>query len=88
MKNNKKVLANGDMVTKGACRLITNITDYRYCCENYKGESETVFEDKVNTIKKSLSILLGDLELYMDSLGITEEAKTLAEKRLEKLANR
>ena len=90
-----KIVANGqrtafergDVIIREMCGLIDSILDYRYAGEHYNGDG-TALEDKKNLIKKNLVLVTTDLDIYMEQLGITEEVKNKATKRLEKIAKR
>ena len=63
----------GEILIRGMCRLTEDILNYRYIVEHTS--SGTVKEDKVRTIKNSMSIMLGDLDVYMKMLGIKKMIK-------------
>ena len=94
-KKNLKVLARGDknevdradIIMKEMCRLMTDFIDYRYAVENYKGGG-TVLADKVNTIKNSLAVLLGDVDVYMEYMNISGKVEEKKENRINNIAKK
>lgn len=73
-----------NVIIREICRLTSDICDYNYAVGHYKGNG-TVIEDKQNQIKNSLALVLSDLSIYAEQLGITEDVETKVKKRLEKL---
>lgn len=86
----KNKFERGEMVIREMCRLITDILDYRYVVEHYKGTSETstTLIDGVNKIKKDLAILLGDIDVYTTQFNISDSVKIKAENRIRKIADK
>ena len=81
-------LERGDILIKEMSRLTTDILNYRYISEHYKGVQEKVMIDNVNKIKNSLAILLGDMEVYMDCLNISNDVTDKKRNRITKIADK
>lgn len=77
----------GNIVVREMCHLIDSILDYNYAVDNYVGDG-TVIEDKRNQIKNKMTLVVTDLDIYMEQLGLTEEVEKKTIKRLEKLTKR
>ena len=69
------------------CDLIVQLLDYRFIAEKYDGNG-TVDEDHKNQLKKTLALIVSDMDIYMEQTGITEDVKDKANKRLARLVNR
>ena len=93
-----KVLAN-DMTTterefegrliKGMAEVISNIIDYQYADIHYNGENRVAdLLERSKQIKNSIGIMLGDLQVYMERMGITNMAWGKATSRLVNMAER
>lgn len=86
--NSKKTsFERGDTIIKEMSRLTSDILDFRYAAEHYDGNG-TVLSDKKNSIKNSLIILMSDLDVYIEQLGLTEEIKKQENKRLDRIADK
>ena len=83
----KSQFERGDILIKEMNRLSSDILDYRYAAEHYKGNG-TVLEDKKNHIKNSLVLVITDLDVYMEQMEITETVHDKANKRLNKLVEK
>ena len=77
----------GDILVREMCQLIDKIMNYRYTAEHYDGTGNAL-EDMRNRIKKDLTLVKTDLDIYMEQLGVTEDVEDKATKRLEKLVKR
>jgi len=86
--SNKSLMDRGDLIIKHMCRLTEDILNYRYACEKYKGNSDSIIYDKMGTIKNSLSVLISELEIYMEKANITDDVKNKAAKRIHKVAEK
>lgn len=87
-KSDKSILERGDMVIKDMCRLTEDILNYRYTCEKYKGDNVGVIEDKMNSIKNAMGVLISDLEIYMEVAKIKDDVNNKATKRVHKVAEK
>lgn len=85
---NRDELDRGDIIIREMCRLTNDLLDYRYTISHYEGTQEGVYSDKVGTIKNSLAVLLGDIDMYTEYMGITEKVQQKKEERVIKLANK
>ena len=85
---NRDELDRGDVIIREMCRLTNDLLDYRYTISHYEGTQEGVYSDKVGTIKNSLAVLLGDIDMYTEYMGITEKVQQKKEERVIKLANK
>lgn len=86
--NSDKTIADrGQIIIKEMNRLSSDIIDYDYTDKHYKG-SGSVLTDKVQTIKKSLAVLLSEIDVYMQMLNITDSVKNNAERRVNRIAER
>ena len=81
-------LDRGDILIREMCRLTNDLLDYRYTISHYEGTQEGVYSDKVGTIKNSLAILLGDIDMYTEYMGITDKVNKKKEERVIKLAQK
>lgn len=80
-------VAKGNIIAREMCHLIDSILDYNYAVDNYIGDG-TVIEDKRNQIKNKIALVVTDLDIYMEQLGLTEGVEKKTIKRLEKLTKR
>lgn len=87
-KGDRDILEKGDVLIKEMCKLITEIMDYRYASVHYKSTKGTVMSDKVNQIRNATAVVVGDLEVYAESLGITDSVQSRKVKRIIKIAQR
>lgn len=88
-KSNKSCFDRGDMIIRDCCKLITDIQNYRYTYEHYKGgEKNTVLQDKLMTIKNSLGIMKGDVDTYTEMLGITDLVEEKSKNRIIEIAEK
>lgn len=86
--NDKTEFERGDNLIKDMNRLSTDILNYRYTVEHYKGNSGTVLKDEVNKIKNSMAILWSDFMIYAEILDITDKIEEKAHNRIDKIARR
>lgn len=87
-KSDKTILDRGDMVIKDMCKLTEDILNYRYACERYQGDDNSVLIDKMNTIKNSMAVLTSELEIYMQSANIKYDVNKKSAKRIHKIAGK
>lgn len=85
--SNRSQFERADILIKEMSKLTMDLLDYRYTAEHYKGEG-TAVNDRKNQIKNSLVLVMTDIDIYMEQMGITEEVKDKANKRLSKLVNK
>lgn len=86
--SDKTVFDRGDLVVKEMSRLTSDILDYRYAAEHYKGDGISVMGDKARSIKNSIALLESDLDVYKEMLGITDLVKDKKEQRIGKVAEK
>ena len=79
------IFLNNDMLIKSMCQVAENLIKFRYACE--KNDAKEVRELK-GSIKNSMAFMLGDLEVTMELLGITDQVRAKADGRLEKVARK
>jgi len=77
----------GDIMIREMCRLTNDLLDYRYAVENYKGKGSAL-NDQVNTIANSIALLMSDLDIYAEYMGITDKVAQKKENRVIKLAKK
>lgn len=86
--NSKKTsFERGDTIIKEMSRLTSDILDFRYAAEHYEGNGN-VLEDTKNNVINSLAILISDLDVYTEQLGIEDKIKYKIYKRIEKIAKK
>ena len=85
--SDKTSFERGDIIIKEMNRLATNILDYRYAAEHYEGNGN-VLEDTKNNVVNSLAILISDLDVYTEQLGVEDKIKYKTYKRIEKIAKK
>lgn len=85
--SNRTQFERADILIKEMSKLTIDLLDYRYTAEHYKGEG-TAINDRKNQIKNSLVLVMTDIDIYMEQMGMTEEVKDKANKRLGKLVNK
>ena len=85
--SNRTQFERADILIKEMSKLTMDLLDYRYTAEHYKGEG-TAVNDRKNQIKNSLVLVMTDIDIYMEQMGMTEEVKDKANKRLGKLVNK
>ncbi len=88
VKNGKDELDRGDIIIKEMSRLTQDLLDYRYTVNHYEGNQKGVYSDKISTIKNTLSILLGDIDMYMEYVGIADKVDKKKKERIIKLAEK
>lgn len=87
--SNRTENERADILIKEMCRLTTDLLDYRYAVENYKTDgSSTVLQDSVARIKNTMAILVSDMDIYMDQMGIAEDVNRKATDRVNRMAER
>lgn len=85
--SNRSITERGNVTIKEICQLIEQIVDYNYATEHYKGDG-TVIEDKKNSVKNSLTLVMSDLDIYTEQLGLTDKVRDKMEARINKIVNR
>lgn len=86
VNSNRDELDRGDMIISEMCKLTQNLLDYRYAVNHYEGNQKGVLIDKIGTIKNTLSVLLGDIDMYMEYVDITDKVNKKKEERVIKIA--
>ena len=81
-------LDRADIIIREMTRLTNDLLDYRYVATHYEGDSQDVLKDKINTIKNSLAVLLGDLDIYMEYMDITDKVNNKKQKRVIELVKK
>lgn len=76
-----------DILIREMCKLTSDLLDYRYASEHYKGDGN-VIDDRINAIKNSLALIVADVDIYMEQMNITKEVRDKAAKRMDKLVNK
>lgn len=77
------LMTQTDVVIREMCQAVDRMLKYRYSNHNYnKGNRDEVLNDKANEIKNSMSILLGDIDVYLSCLNVTDQTKEKKEQRL------
>lgn len=84
----KDEIDRGDIIIKEMCRLTNDILDYRYAVNHYEGNQKGIFKDKIGSIKNTLAVMLGDIDMYMEYLDITDKVEKKKTDRLIKLASK
>ena len=83
---NKSHTDLSNSLTRSMCRTANELLDYDYVLRHYKGDTKsTVTQDHLNKVVNTIGILISDLEIYMQTTGITERVKNKANARLKKL---
>lgn len=89
-----KVLANNgmselereDILIREMAKLVEDLLHYRYVMTHEtKG---TVVEDSKNLIKKSATLVETDLSVLIEQMGLTDDVRKRARKRLDKLVDK
>lgn len=88
IESGKTEMDRGDMMIKSMCKVTEELLNYRYAYDNYVGNRDIVLKEKVNTIKNSLGVLMSEIMIYTETLGITEDVKEKADKRIVKIADK
>lgn len=83
----KTELERGDVIIKDMARLMQDLTDYRYAKEHYNGTGD-VLKDKIMSIKNSIAVMMGDMDIYMEVVNITDMVKAKNNKRIDTIYNR
>ena len=77
------LMTQTDVIIREMCQAIDRMLKYRYSNHNYnKGNRDEVLKDKANEIKNSMSILLGDIDIYLSCLNVTDQTEEKKEQRL------
>lgn len=85
--SNRTQFERADILIREMCKLISDLLDYRYTSEHYKGDGNVV-DDRINAIKNSLALIVTDIDIYMEQMNITKEVRDKAAKRMDKLVNK
>ena len=89
-----KVLANNgmselereDILIREMAKLVEDLLHYRYVMTHEtKG---TIVEDSKNLIKKSATLVETDLSVLIEQMGLTDDVRKRARKRLDKLVDK
>ena len=83
--SDKTEFERGEIVIKDMSKVISDILDYKYAAENYKGDAEGVLDDKINSIKNSVARLESDLDVYKERMGISKKVAQKKEDRAAKI---
>lgn len=83
--DNGSTLIEGDILIRDMSRVIDDVMEYRYAAEHY---NKKVLDDKKSPVASSIAILIGDLEVYQEMLGITEKVGKKKTERVSKLADK
>ena len=86
--NDKTELERGDILIKDMSRLIVDLVNYRYAVENYKGDQEGVLQDHLAKVKNSVALLMGDLDIYNEQVGITAKVEDKKTDRMNRIVKR
>lgn len=86
--NDKTELERGDILIKDMSRLIVDLINYRYAVENYKGNQEGVLQDNLSKVKNSVALLMGDLDIYNEQVGITTKVEGRKTDRMNRIAKK
>lgn len=86
--SDRDVFERGDILIKEINMLETSILDYRYAADHYDLTKGTVMQDEINKIKNNLVIVMGDLDVYAEQLGVGEEVNVKKGKRIDKIAKK
>lgn len=79
-------IERGEMLIRRMANMIDVILNYKYVVEHYNGsETSTKLADEVNCIKNELAILVSELDIYMETLYITDKVKEKAENRVARI---
>ena len=86
--NDRTELERGDVLIKDMSRLIVDLVNYRYAVENYKGNQEGVLQDNLSKVKNSVALLMGDLDIYNEQVGITAKVEDKKTDRMNRIVKR
>lgn len=76
-------------VIKMMCKVTTTLLEHEHTYYNFYGKGrERILQEEKNKVKKDLVLLLSNIEILTEMLGIREEVKTKTEMRLKKVAER
>lgn len=79
----------GELLIRSFAKVTEAIVNYNYAKNHYDGDdSSSVLKDKLSSIKSQFSLLVSDMELYEEHLGIKELVDAKAQSRLRKMAER
>jgi len=78
-------IERGENLIRSMCGVIDAILNYKYVLDHYKGDSDGVIQDQINSIKNAMAIMVGDADVYMMLLGITDKVRTKADSRIGKI---
>ena len=86
--NDKTELERGDILIKDMSLVIVDLVNYRYAAENYKGDQERVLQDNLSKVKNSVALLMGDLDIYNEQVGITAKVEDKKTDRMNRIVKR
>ena len=76
-------------LTRSMCRTANELLDYDYVLRHYKGDTKsTVIQDHLNRVINNLGILLSDLDIYMETLGINAAVQIKVDKRKNRISKK
>jgi len=82
------ILRNNDMLIKSMSCVIEDLIRFRYAYEEHTSMGAREVKESIGAIKNSMSFMLGDLDVTMELLGITEKTRSKANGRLLKVAEK
>lgn len=84
--SDKPETERADNLIREMCKLTDALLDYRYAVENYnKG---TALADGIGKVKNCMALVMGDMEILMDQLDITNKVRQKKVDRINKLADK
>ena len=86
--NKKSTVDEGDVLIRDMSRVIDDIMSYRYVADHHEGKTDKVLADKASVIRNSVAVLVSDLDIYQEMLGITDSVSKKKAARVERLVDK
>ena len=81
-------IERGENLIRSMIKTMDAIMNYKYVSEHYKGDAPGVMIDQTNIIKNALVVMIGDMDIFMEVLHITNAVQYKAERRITKIINK
>ena len=85
---NVSISERGQEVVKDMGRLIEAMMNYNYFISHYLGKSKEVYDDAANKVVQDMIPLIGDLDVYIEALGVRNAVDKKTKKRLGNILNK
>ena len=81
-------IERGENLIRSMIKTIDAIMNYKYVSDHYKGDTPGVMVDQTNIVRNALCVMIGDMDIYMEVLDITESVRPKVEGRIVKIVKK